>query len=150
MELHRIGERNLTIAFQEPFYTTVHLIFGDQRVYVCDTFLGPDSMEEIARIIKENGHQDKPIVVFNSHADWDHVWGNSKYGWVGLLLRGGSKVYGYWDYNSEASWDVEHRDIYLSSVFEVDADGNWSEVPKTGGILVNGDDIVSIHLWNDI
>lgn len=76
MELHWIGERNLTVAFQEPFYTTTHLIFGDHRVYVCDTFIGPDSMVEIARIIKENGHQDKPIVVFNSHADWDHVWGN--------------------------------------------------------------------------
>jgi cyclase len=76
MELHWIGERNLTVAFQEPFYTTTHVIFGDHRVYVCDTFIGPDSMAEIARIIKENGHQDKPIVVFNSHADWDHVWGN--------------------------------------------------------------------------
>jgi len=76
MELHRLGERNLTVAFQEPFYTTTHLIFGDHRIYVCDTFLGPDSMKEISRIIKENGHQDKPLVVFNSHADWDHVWGN--------------------------------------------------------------------------
>ena len=76
MELHRLGERNLTIAFLEPFYTTVHLIFCDHRVYVCDTFLGPDSMKDIAKIIKDNGHQDKPIVVFNSHADWDHVWGN--------------------------------------------------------------------------
>ena len=76
MELHKIGERNLTIAFLEPFYTTAHLIFGDNRVYVCDTFLGPDSMKDIVKIIKDNGHQDKPIVVFNSHADWDHVWGN--------------------------------------------------------------------------
>lgn len=76
MELHWLGERNLTIAFLEPFYTTVHLIFGNKRVYICDTFLGPDSMIDIVRIIMENGHQDKPIVVFNSHADWDHVWGN--------------------------------------------------------------------------
>ncbi|TFH08390.1 MAG: MBL fold metallo-hydrolase [Candidatus Thorarchaeota archaeon] len=76
MELHRLGKRNLTVAFLEPFYTTVHLVFGDHRVYVCDTFLGPDSMRVIAKIINENGHQNKPIVVFNSHADWDHVWGN--------------------------------------------------------------------------
>ena len=45
-------------------------------MYVCDTFLGPDSMKDIARIIKDNGHHEKPVVVFNSHADWDHVWGN--------------------------------------------------------------------------
>ncbi|MGY5878911.1 MAG: MBL fold metallo-hydrolase [Candidatus Thorarchaeota archaeon] len=80
MEIHKLGERNLTVAFQDPFYTTTHLIFGDHRVYVCDTFLGPDSMKDIAKIIKENGHQDKPIVVFNSHADWDHVWGNCFFG----------------------------------------------------------------------
>lgn len=55
MELHWLGERNLTVAFQEPFYTTIHLIFGNHRVYVCDTFLGPDSMIDNARIIKENG-----------------------------------------------------------------------------------------------
>ena len=23
-----------------------------------------------------NGQQEKPVVVFNSHADWDHIWGN--------------------------------------------------------------------------
>ena len=33
MELHRLGERNLTVAFQEPFYTTTHLIFGDHRIH---------------------------------------------------------------------------------------------------------------------
>jgi len=76
MELHWSGERNLTVAFQEPFYTTTHLIFGDHRVYVCDTFLGPDSMKDVAKIIKDNGHNEKPVVVFNSHADWDHMWGN--------------------------------------------------------------------------
>ncbi|MDF1538914.1 MAG: MBL fold metallo-hydrolase, partial [Candidatus Thorarchaeota archaeon] len=76
MELIKIGERNLTVAFQDPFYTTTHLIFGDHRVYVCDTFIGPEPMEKISKIIEENGHKDKPIVVFNSHADWDHVWGN--------------------------------------------------------------------------
>ncbi len=76
MELTTLGERNLTVAFLSPFYTTTHLIFGDNRVYVCDTFIGPEPMKKISKIIKEKGHQDKPIVVFNSHADWDHVWGN--------------------------------------------------------------------------
>ncbi len=75
MKFDRMG-RNLTVAFQDPFYTTTHLIFGEHRVYVCDSFLGPKSMEEIAKIIKDEGADDKPVVVFNSHADWDHIWGN--------------------------------------------------------------------------
>ncbi|MCK5238870.1 MAG: MBL fold metallo-hydrolase [Candidatus Thorarchaeota archaeon] len=76
MEFNRLGRRNLTVAFQDPFYTTTHLIFGEHRVYVCDTFLGPESMEKIAKIIKDEGADDRPVVVFNSHADWDHIWGN--------------------------------------------------------------------------
>ena len=76
MNLRTLGERNLTVAFLIPFYTTTHLIFGDHRVYVCDTFIGPEPMKQISKIIRERGHQDKPIVVFNSHADWDHMWGN--------------------------------------------------------------------------
>ncbi|MHA1909995.1 MAG: MBL fold metallo-hydrolase [Candidatus Thorarchaeota archaeon] len=75
MEFDRMG-RSLSVAFQDPFYTTTHLIFGEHRVYVCDTFLGPKSMDKISDIIFERGADDKPVVVFNSHADWDHIWGN--------------------------------------------------------------------------
>ncbi|MHA2425133.1 MAG: MBL fold metallo-hydrolase [Candidatus Thorarchaeota archaeon] len=75
MEFDRMG-RNLAVIFQDPFPTTTHLIFGEHRVYVCDTFLGPKSMDKISDIIFEKGAADKPVVVFNSHADWDHIWGN--------------------------------------------------------------------------
>ncbi|MFW9849907.1 MAG: MBL fold metallo-hydrolase [Candidatus Thorarchaeota archaeon] len=75
MEFKKMG-RSLAITFQDPFPTTTFLIFGENRVYVCDTFLGPKSMEKISNTIWERGADDKPIVVFNSHADWDHIWGN--------------------------------------------------------------------------
>jgi len=103
MEVRKLGERNLTVAFLDPFYTTTHLIFGENRVYVCDTFLGPESMEEITKIIRENGHQDKPIVVFNSHADWDHVWGNCYFRDAMILAHQDCKV------RMEKEWEEEMK-----------------------------------------
>ena len=113
MELHKLGDRNLTVAFPEPFYTTIHLIFGDHRVYVCDTFLGPDSMKEITRIIKENGHQDKPVVVFNSHADWDHVWGNCYFEDAMILAHRECKT------RMGEEWEEEMKKNYESQRGEV-------------------------------
>lgn len=88
--------------------------------------------------------------IYSPPTAWDHVWNNSIYGWVGILLRDGSRVYGYWDFDSEASWDVDHRDIYLSTAYEVSEDGEWRRVPRTGGVLINGDDIVTVHLWEEV
>jgi len=79
MKTEKIGQRNITIIYEEPFRTTTHLILGDDRVYVCDTFIGPGSMNRVEKILKEEGAEGKPIVVFNSHADWDHIWGNCYY-----------------------------------------------------------------------
>ncbi len=101
MEIRKLTERNLTIAFLKPFYTTTHLIFGENRVYVCDTFLGSESMKVVAKIIKENGHQDKPVVVFNSHADWDHIWGNCYFKDAMILAHTDCKI------RMEKEWDDE-------------------------------------------
>ncbi len=76
MNIERITDRNITVIFEEPFRTATHLILGDNRVYVCDTFLGPDSMTVVSKIIEQEGMNKKPVVIFNSHADWDHIWGN--------------------------------------------------------------------------
>ena len=109
MELQWLGKRNLTVAFQEPFYTTTHLIFGDHRVYVCDTFLGPDSMKHIAKIINENGHKDKQIVVFNSHADWDHVWGNCYFEDAIILAHRECKTRMKTEWEEELKRNQEHQ-----------------------------------------
>jgi hypothetical protein len=87
--------------------------------------------------------------IYTTSTAWDRVWSNSHQGWVGILLRDGSKIFGRWDYDSEASWDADHRDIYLSRVYEVDYQDNWKPVERSAGVLVNGDDIVLIELWDD-
>ncbi len=80
MKIERNGQRNITFIFEEPFQTTTHVILGEHRVYVCDTFLGTDSMKKVEKVLHKEGVKGQEIVVFNSHADWDHIWGNCYFG----------------------------------------------------------------------
>ncbi len=74
MEINYINERNIIISFPE-FETNIFIIYGEKYTYICDTFLGPESMNKVKdMIIKDK--REQPIIVFNSHRDWDHVWGN--------------------------------------------------------------------------
>ncbi|NHI87871.1 MAG: MBL fold metallo-hydrolase [Candidatus Thorarchaeota archaeon] len=79
MPIKRIGSRGALVSFNDPFYTNVYIIFGDEHVFVLDTFLGNDSMEVVKQLIREEGYAQTPVVVFNSHADYDHYWGNSAF-----------------------------------------------------------------------
>ena len=48
-------------------------------MFVLDTFLGNDSMKIVHQLIDDEGCKGRPIVVFNSHADYDHYWGNGAF-----------------------------------------------------------------------
>jgi glyoxylase-like metal-dependent hydrolase (beta-lactamase superfamily II) len=79
MSSTRIGTRGMLITFDDPYHANVYIIFGDEHVFVLDTFLGNDSMKTVHRLIADEGYMDKLIVVFNSHADYDHYWGNGAF-----------------------------------------------------------------------
>ncbi|MFW9806905.1 MAG: MBL fold metallo-hydrolase [Candidatus Thorarchaeota archaeon] len=79
MKVETIGNRGLLFPFKDPFLTNVYVILGNERVYVLDTFLGIDSMVFVKREIREQGYDDLPVVVFNSHGDYDHYWGNAAF-----------------------------------------------------------------------
>jgi len=79
MSSHRTGTRGVLIPFDDPYYTNVYIIFGDEHVFVLDTFLGNDSMKIVNQLIENEGCASMPVVVFNSHADYDHYWGNGAF-----------------------------------------------------------------------
>jgi cyclase len=79
MNAAKIGTRGMLVTFDDPYRTNVYIIFGNEHVFVLDTFLGNDSMELVLRIIGDEGYTRMPIVVFNSHADYDHYWGNGAF-----------------------------------------------------------------------
>jgi cyclase len=74
----RLGSRCVVFSFddlEDATPTNVLAIIGSRHVFICDTFLGPGSMAFVAEEIRKN-HSNNPWIVFNSHADWDHHWGN--------------------------------------------------------------------------
>ena len=71
----KITDRN--IMFTEPmgqeYDLNMGLIFGNRHNFVIDTGLGSGS---VAPLLKHLEGNKKPIVVINTHSDWDHIWGN--------------------------------------------------------------------------
>ena len=74
--IQKIGTRSILFTFEAPFKTNVFLIKGKSCIFICDTFLGSEPMKTIKRYLDENGLSSKPLVIFISHADYDHYWGN--------------------------------------------------------------------------
>ena len=79
MSSRRISARGVLVWFDDPYRTNVYIILGDEHVFVLDTFLGNDSMKIVHRLIEDEGCKGMPVVVFNSHADYDHYWGNGAF-----------------------------------------------------------------------
>lgn len=76
MQVFHIGSRGIVFSFDlggSP--TNVYVIEGPRHRFICDTFLGPAAIEQVLSYCKAR-HGDKEPIVFNSHAHWDHVWGN--------------------------------------------------------------------------
>lgn len=73
MLVRHIGDRGTIVTFDENI--SLYLITGTRFHLLCDTHLGPDSMTEVEKYLKDDVRPDR-MVIFNSHADWDHIWGN--------------------------------------------------------------------------
>jgi cyclase len=74
-----IESRGLLCTFEEPYKTNVFLIKGEDHLFLCDTFLGNESMTKVKQYLRKHKLDTKPIIVFNSHADYDHYWGNGSF-----------------------------------------------------------------------
>lgn len=79
MKSEKIRSRGVALTFEGDECPlggfTVYLVIGEHNIYLCDTHLGPESMELIKEYLRDKGLTDKPLVIFLSHADWDHIWG---------------------------------------------------------------------------
>ena len=74
----QVGTRGILCSFDDPYFTNVYIILSSERVFVLDTFLGSRPMDQIRELLNEKGFHDWPVVIFNSHADYDHCWGNNE------------------------------------------------------------------------
>ena len=79
MDLQKVGSRGYLFTFNNPYLTNVYVINTPKHIYVLDTFLGPTPMRLMKDQLAKEGVQGKPFIAFNSHADYDHYWGNQEF-----------------------------------------------------------------------
>ena len=76
MEVQKVGSRGYVFTFEDPYKLNIYVINGEEHLFICDTGFGSDSVNEILDYLRIIDIHSKPFIVFNSHADYDHVWGN--------------------------------------------------------------------------
>ena len=76
MKIQKVGTRGFLFSFDDPYFTNIYVINGDNYLFIIDTFLGPEPMMEAFELLQKEDIKDKKIVVFNTHYDYDHIWGN--------------------------------------------------------------------------
>lgn len=82
-DISKAGNRGVIFTFEDDI--AVYLIQTATYWFLCDTHLGPQSMQTIKKYIAEQAN-NKAVIVFNSHSDWDHIWGNCAF--PGALIIG--------------------------------------------------------------
>jgi cyclase len=78
MDYTRVGSRGFLFTFNDPYRVNVYAIDASEHLFICDTYLGTEPMQEVVKTLRGEGI-DKPIIVFLSHADYDHIWGNGAF-----------------------------------------------------------------------
>lgn len=76
-QIRPIGKRGVLFTFE--FGDCVYLIKTDKVNILCDTSEGEEEMSYVKTFLLENNLDDKPLYIFNSHSDYDHIWGNNAF-----------------------------------------------------------------------
>lgn len=61
---------------QDWLKVDAYVVITDRYVIFCDTMLCPADMQQIMQEVQPT-LIGRELLIVNSHADWDHVWGNS-------------------------------------------------------------------------
>ena len=104
MKKIQLYEDTMIYQFDEliPYITNVVVIERDEFVFVIDTFLGSDYMQEI-----RNDYKDKIFKVILSHKDFDHVFGTPAF--IGYEIIAHVKCYEWLKQFGEKQLQDEHQ-----------------------------------------
>lgn len=65
----------------------VFVVVGDRYVVLVDTLLNPATATALLEIAREHLTGGRQLLVVNTHADWDHAWGNQVFAGPEALLQ---------------------------------------------------------------
>lgn len=68
-------------------YVDSYVVISQRYVVICDTLLCPADMQTVMEHIRPELTNGRLLLVINSHADWDHVWGNGYFTGTPLLAH---------------------------------------------------------------
>jgi len=75
MEIKEVGSRG--VVFMNEMQEVSYLIKGKHQLILCDTSSDEKQMQIIEQYVINQGLSHKEWLLFNSHAHYDHIWGNS-------------------------------------------------------------------------
>jgi hypothetical protein len=78
---------------------------------------------------------------------WDYFFSNRTPVWVLVTTTDNDRVAGRFGAASFASSDRFERDLYIETVYRVEEEGPWTEVPMNRGIWIPGKQIKHIEFW---
>ncbi len=164
-----VGSRGLLFSFDHiGMATTVYAINGKEVIYIVDTYLGPDVMEAVDHAIQRTFGL-KPKVVINTHGDWDHIWGNCRYGAFpivghelcehriavegekhlrhygeeqGLALGNVTLVAPNLTFSERLTFKLDHLVVFYSPGHTIDSISVWDPIDR---VLVAGDNLEWPH-----
>ena len=73
INIKEVSARIRMLTFDDGI--SIVLILGKRFIFLCDTHLGPESMDIVKDYLNDKQISQK-LIIFNSHSDWDHIWGN--------------------------------------------------------------------------
>jgi hypothetical protein len=88
----------------------------------------------------------KVKVVHPVASAWDRAFQREDNPWLLVTLKDGRRLGGRWDADAVASSDPSERDLFLKDVYEVKANGEWSQNNvQSLGILLKADQIALVE-----
>jgi len=175
MQITSIGQRGALFIFNDldGMETTVYTVNGRKNIFLTDTFLGPDSMAPVKEYMTAS-FGNKPIVIFNTHYHWDHVWGNCAFAGANIyshrlcrramLEKGRRELEEYSGYkkgavnmalpnitfNDRLMFEDEGVEFFYSPGHTIDSSSLFDH---EDGVLVVGDNIeapLPYLMWSDL
>jgi hypothetical protein len=82
---------------------------------------------------------------------WDYVFHDiPRETWIYVTLKDGSAVAGLFGRRSFASSDPGERDLFIEGVYRATTGKPWAPVAGGAGLLIAGDEIRHIELWDNV